>query len=510
MSNESIPNSDRREFLKQAAGTVIAAGIAGIPARSYARIIGANDRITIGQLGCGGRSSGHVHMVQEAAKQTPVETIATCDLWSLAREARAAQVKAAFNNEPKTYQYIEQMLANKDIDAVMIATPDFAHAKLCAEVVKAEKDCYVEKPFANVLSEAKEARDIIKASKQMVQVGSQHRSEPFQLAVRDIVRSGRIGDVVHIEQEWNVNMERWRWVGADTGGGPAAGRSGMMARYEAASPEEREKMMAEMRAQRAKMGGRERARYADWQQELWGKPSALKEEDTDWNRWLLGKPYEPFDPHKYLEFRLYKNYSSGIFDQWMSHGSDLVHLFTDSLYPTSVAANGGIFAWRDARENPDTAVAAVTYPKGFLYTFKVNFGNSYRSFSRIMGTNGTMVNYGGEGASLWTVSKEGGPQESGGSVDYTGVPIVSPTSEEEEVVKVDGQPGNGRGPGDDSVVHIMNWFNSIRSRQIPNSNVDYGFAAAVVIIMAAHSYWSGTKLYWNPETEEILERPTYS
>ena len=124
-NTDSIPNSDRREFLKQAAGTVIAAGIAGIPARSYARIIGANDRITIGQLGCGGRSSGHVHMVQEAAKQTHVETIATCDLWSLAREARAAQVKAAFNNEPKTYQYIEQMLANKDIDAVMIATPDF-------------------------------------------------------------------------------------------------------------------------------------------------------------------------------------------------------------------------------------------------------------------------------------------------------------------------------------------------------------------------------------------------
>ncbi len=510
MSNESIPNSDRREFLKQAAGTVIAAGLAGMPARSYARIIGANDRILIGQLGCGGRSSGHVHMVQEAAKQTPVETMAVCDLWSLAREARGAQVKATFNNEPKSYQYIEQMLANKDIDAVMIATPDFAHAKLCAEVVKAEKDCYVEKPFANVLSEAKETRDIVKASKQMVQMGSQHRSEPFQLAARDVVRSGRIGDVVHIEQEWNVNMERWRWVGADTGGGPSASRSGMMAKFAAASPEEREKMMAEYRAQRSQMGERELAKYADWQQELWGKPSALKEEDTDWNRYLLGKPYQPFDPHVYLEFRLYKKFSSGIFDQWMSHGCDLVHLFTDSLYPTSVVANGGIYAWRDGRENPDTAVAAVTYPKGFLYTYKTVFGNSYRSFSRIMGTKGTMVNYGGEGASLWTVSKEGGPQESGGSVDYTGVPIVSPPSDGEEVVMVDGKAGDGRGPGDDSVVHIMNWLNSIRSRQIPNANVDFGFAHSIVIIMAAHSYWSGKKLYWNPETEEIMDAPMYS
>jgi predicted dehydrogenase len=508
--NESIPNPDRRNFLKQAATVAIAAGI---PARSYGRIIGANDRIQLAQLGCGGRSSGHVHMVELASKQTPVETIACCDIWSLAAQARAAQAKAAFNLEPKVYKYSEEMLANKDIDAVMIATGDFQHAKLCAEVVKAGKDCYVEKPFANVLSEAIETRNIVKASKQMVQVGSQHRSEPYQLAVRDIVRSGRIGDVVHIEQEWNVNQERWRWVASDTGGGPGArgGMGGMMAAYQNASPEEKTKMMETFRAQRAQMSEHEAARYADWQVELWGHPSKLREEDTDWNRWLLGKPYEPFDPHKYLEFRLYKNYSSGIFDQWMSHGSDLVHLFTDSLYPTSVVANGGIFAWRDSRENPDTAVASVTYPKGFLYTFKVNFGNSYRSFSRVMGTKGTLVNYGGEGASLWTVSKEGGPQEASGSVDYTSMPIVSPASEGEEVVTVPGaDPPNSRGPGDDSVVHIMNWLNSIRSRQIPNANVDYGFAAAVVIIMAAHSYWSGTKLYWNPETEQILDHPTFS
>ena len=100
------------------------------------------------------------------------------------------------------------MLARPDIDGVMIATGDFQHAKLCAEVVRAGKDCYVEKPFANVLADAKEARDAVKASKQVVQMGSQHRTQPYQLAVRDIVRSGRLGNIVHIEQEWNVNEER--------------------------------------------------------------------------------------------------------------------------------------------------------------------------------------------------------------------------------------------------------------------------------------------------------------
>ncbi len=129
----------------------------------------------------------------------------------------------------------------------------------------------------------------------MVQMGSQHRSEPYQLAVRDIVRSGRIGEIVHIEQEWNVNQERWRFVDMDTG------------------------ISAEM----------EQDRNMEWKKWLYERPSKLREEDTDWKRWLLGKPYRPFDPHVYLEFRLYKDYSSGIFDQWMSHGSDLVHFWTD-------------------------------------------------------------------------------------------------------------------------------------------------------------------------------------
>ncbi|MGP8271913.1 MAG: Gfo/Idh/MocA family protein [Terracidiphilus sp.] len=460
--------------MKQAAGTVLAAGMT---ARSYARVLGANDRIRLAQLGCGGRSRGHVHMAQMASKVTPVETIAVCDIWSLAREKRAAQVKEAFNLDPKSYKYSEEMLANKDIDGVMIATGDFQHAKLCAEVVRTGKDCYVEKPFANVLSEAKETRDLVNASRQMVQVGSQHRSEPYQIAVRDIVRSGRIGEIVHIEQEWNVNEERWRFVNMDTGNSK------------------------EM----------EQDRNMEWKKWLYERPSKLREEDTDWKRWLLGKPDRPFDPHVYLEFRLYKDYSSGIFDQWLSHGSDLVHLWTDEAYPESVVANGGIYAWKDDRENPDTCVAAVTYPKGFLYTYKTIFGNSFRSFSRIQGRDGTIANYGGEGASLFTVSKEGGRHEMGGCPLSMSVPITSPAIDQEEIVKVAGaEPPSTEGPPDDSLVHIMNWLNSMRSRNTPNANVNHGFSASVVSIMAAQSYWSGKKLYWNPATEEILDHPISS
>ena len=318
-------------------------------------------------------------------------------------------MKEVFGAEPQSYKYSEEMLERKDIDGVMIATGDFQHAKLCIDVVKAGKDCYVEKPFANVLSEAREARDVVKASKQVVQMGTQYRSQPYPRAVRDIIRSGRIGSIVHIEQEWSVNEERWRFHPDDTG--------------------RTDEMRADLKMQ--------------WKEWMYGRKSKLREEDTDWKRWLLGKPDAPFDPHVYLEFRLYKKYSSGIFDQWMSHGCDLVHIYTDEAYPDSVVANGGVFVWKDERENPDTCVAAVTYPKGFLYTYKTTFGNSYRGFTRIHGRDGTIVCYGGEGATLYTVSKEGGRHEidtADTEPTYTKLPLVAPAYDHEEVIQVPGAP----------------------------------------------------------------------
>jgi predicted dehydrogenase len=469
--NEAI---GRRTFVKQASGAALAAGLS---AKSYGRVLGANDRIRLGQLGCGDRSQGHVHMVELASRQMKVETVAVCDIWSLAREHRAAQVKRVFNLEPQVYKYSEEMLARADVDGVMIATGDFQHARLCADVVKAGKDCYVEKPFANVLSEAIETRDIVKGSKQIVQMGTQHRSQPYPLAVRDIIRSGRIGKIVHIEQEWNVNEERWRFKPQDTG------------------------LTKEMLID-ANM---------EWKQWLNGRASKLKEADTDWKRWLLGKTYRPFDPHVYLEFRLYKDFSSGIFDQWLSHGCDLVHLWTDEAYPESVMATGGIFTWNDGRENPDTCIAAVTYPKGFLYTYKTIFGNSYRSFSRIMGRDGTIENYGGEGASLFSISREGGthefdPPDSGPF--YNKLPIVGPEKDGEEILRVPDAPSpNSLGPDDDDVGHLANWLQAMTSRTQPNATVEHGFSHALVCIMAAQSYWSGKRLYWDPHSEQILDHP---
>jgi predicted dehydrogenase len=306
-------------------------------------------------------------------------------------------------------------------------------------------------------------------------LGTQYRSEPYHVAVRDIIRSGKIGDIVQIEQQWDFNEERWRFRDDDTG-------------------TSRQMLMDE------KM---------EWRKWLYDRPSQLQEKDTDWKRWLLDKPYRPFDPHVYLEFRLYKDFSSGIIDQFLSHGCDLVHFWMGETCPVSVTSNGGTFIWKDGRENPDTLVTAFTYPKGFLYTYRTTLGNSYRSFSLIQGRNGTIINYGAEGASLFVLTDQGGrseldPWEEGPA--FTEVPLTTPKQDKAEIVKVSGAPPpNSIGPADDDPTHLLNWLQAMRDRKQPSATVDDGFAHSIACIMANQSYWSGKKLFWDPRSETILE-----
>ena len=317
-----------------------------MPAASYTRILGANDRIQIGELGVGHRASGHRAMLKLTSQTDPkFDVRSVCDLWSVNRERAAANVQKIFGGaRPKTFKYSEEMLADKELDAVMIATGDHQHARILAEVVKAGKDCYCEKPMANTLEDAKLARDTVKASKQVVQMGSQWLSCPYQQQVREIIRSGKLGKIVAIEQSWNFNGPRW---------------------------------------------------HVPKSEDI----AAIREEDTDWNRWLLGRAPRPFNPRMYFEFRIFKDFSGGITDQWYSHGSGLAHFYLDTFIPDDTVSNGGIFAWHDVRENPDTFQCASTFAdKQVMYTYSTTFGNGYGDHTIIRGTKGTLYSPGGEGS----------------------------------------------------------------------------------------------------------------
>jgi predicted dehydrogenase len=379
-------------------------------------------------------------MVAQLSNGSNVEMTAVCDLWTGNLERAVALNQKAYGRAPRSLRVPDELLKLKDVDAVIISTPEHSHSPLLKMAVESGKDVYCEKPMGNVLAEAKAARDTVLASKQIVQIGTQHRSEPYQIAARDFIRTGPLGDVTKYEIVWNYHGPRWR------------GRS---------------------------------------------EVKQIREQDTNWHLWLMTKADRPFDPQLYFEFRLYKEFSSGIADQWMSHGIDLCHFFLDEAFPESVTAQGGVFAWHDGRENADTFQALLTYPKGFLVSYATSFGNDAPSFTRIMGKNGTLFNTGGEGSPRWQFVNEIGNHEDDFDVDKkrTNKDILLPGDKELPPA----------GMGDEDLSHLRNWFDCLRSRHQPNATVRHGFSHSVACIMAAQSYWSGKKLYWDPAAEEIVD-----
>jgi hypothetical protein len=169
----------------------------------------------------------------------------------------------------------------------------------------------------------------------------------------------------------------------------------------------------------------------------------------------------------------------------------------DVDYPQSVVANGGIFAWHDGRENPDTFQALFTFANGFMASYSTSFGNDSPSFTRIMGKKATMLNTGGEGSPRWQLVEEKGNHEDDLTVDS------------KRAVKDVLLPGDASlppmGMGDEEPSHMTNWLDCLRSRKQPNATVRHGFAHSVACMMAARSYWTGKRIYWDPKTEAILD-----
>src|ERR671934_1130316 len=174
MQNSDDKKLDRRSFLGKAAG-VVAGSAFGSSALSYNRIIGANDRIALGHVGVGNRGRELHRMVSRLKTKYNVETVAVCDLWKVNRERAAADTERYYGRAPRAFQYLDDLLAVKDVDAVLIATPEHSHSPILKTTVEAGKHAYSEKPMGNVLEEVKAARDAVKKSNLVVQIGTQHR-----------------------------------------------------------------------------------------------------------------------------------------------------------------------------------------------------------------------------------------------------------------------------------------------------------------------------------------------
>ena len=341
----------RRKFLRTA---VAGSAALAMSARSYSRVVGANDRISIGVIGCGSRGVGaHMAGVNEHAKSQNIEITAVCDPWRVRQEVASAQAKEWYGRAARKFTSYRDLLALEDVDAVMIASPDHRHTIHLKAAAEAGKDIYCEKPLAMRLDRLIEACDAVKKAKAVCQIGTQLRSLPSFTGCRELYKTGILGTVGRIEQCRNGEKPYW-----------------------------------------------------------YGYIKDVKQEDLDWKEFLGDRPMRPFDPVLYSGWYGYREFSDGPVPGLGSHFIDLVHYITGAKFPTSCVCLGGTFTWKDEHNFtcPDHVQALWIYPEGFMVSYSTNFGNGSGNSFKIFGDQGVMdmVN--------WTepmISAEGGGKRMG-------------------------------------------------------------------------------------------------
>lgn len=442
--------SSRRKFIKQsaiaAAGTYM--GTMGLTAKSYGNIIGANDRVRVGVIGFSDRFAnsllpGFLNHHQELN----FDIVAVSDLWNYRRGLGENFLKAKLGHDITACRNNEELYGLKDIDAVIVSTADFQHAIHAIEAVNAKCDVYCEKPFAETMSDARAALKAVKSSKQIVQIGSQRRSGDNYKAAEQFIKSGKFGNITMVDLSWNVNQPgRWR-------------RPDLVAK--------------------------------------------LKQEDTDWKRFLINRPFEQWDPRIYLEYRLFWPYSSGMPGQWMSHQIDTVHWFTGLKHPRSVVANGGIYQWKDGRRNWDTTTAVFDYGKendqqnGFQVVFTSRMHNGDENPAEIYYSNGGELNL-----NTNTVSSKGGLKADAASAMHMKPNLLPDLKLTDVVEKVAASANTG---GDKlTSAHMRNWMECVRSRQETHAPVEAGYYHSIANIMTNAAVRTGKKAVFDEVSQEVM------
>lgn len=325
------PTPSRRQFLKTASAGAAAASLS---AAGYARIVGANDRISIGVIGCGARGfRAHMPGVHKHAKEQNLEITAVADPWRPRRETAAEKCKEWYGRRARAFVSYRDLLALDDVDAVMIASCDHQHTTHLEATAKAKKDVYCEKPLAMEVDRLKRACDAVKLSGVVCQIGTQVRSYPTSTGCRELYKTGVLGKVARIEQVRNGTKPYW-----------------------------------------------------------YSRMTEADEKDVDWKEFLMHRPMRPFRADHFTGWYGVRGFSDGPIPGLASHFVDLINYITGSTIPLSAVAQAGTFTWKDEHgfTCPDQVEATWVYPEGFMVNYTTNFGNSSGNCIRFCGDQGTM------------------------------------------------------------------------------------------------------------------------
>lgn len=383
-----------------------ALGTAAFLAFPTARVLGANDRVRVGMIGVGNRGQD---LLGEVQKVPGVQLVAIADVYSRRRDEAKKMAPGI-----QTFDDHRRLLDMKDLDGVIVASPLHIHARHFLDTLAAGKDLYSEKTMTWSISEAEQCLAAAKESSRVVQIGLQFESSGTLVDARKWIADGLVGKITHVES----------WMSRNTPHG-----------------------------------------HGQWVRQ---PPSDCTAQNVNWGAFLNGRPDRAFDPFRFLNWRLFWEFSGGNVTENMVHQIAWIMTALDLPLPSAAYMSGGVFSEKDGREVPDTIAVTLDFPRDIVVTWQSTFSNRHYGLGeRILGSDGTIEHTWGQSDMV--------TGETGEGIRYF----------PETVNRPKGAGITGKSPG---VEHMTNWVECMRSRKTPNASADIGHRSAIAAHMANLSY----------------------
>jgi predicted dehydrogenase len=413
-----------------------------------------NGDIQLALIGCGGQGQGDL---ADAVRNPQVKVVAGCDIYG----GRLERMRELYGKDVYCTREYREILDRKDVDAVIIATPDHWHARISVDALNAGKDVYCEKPMVQKIDEG---RQVVEASRKnperIFQVGSQYASAISFRKIGELLKQGAIGEL-NLVEAW---LDRNTAVGA-------------------------------------------------WQYSI---PLDANPETVDWYRFLGNAPRRPFEPVRLFRWRNYQDYGTAVAGDLFVHLFTGLHTATGSLGPQRIFSTGGLRYWKDGRDVPDMMLATIEYPKtdthpAFTFVMRVNFKSSKPAEDfgfRFVGSQGTITT----DVRSVTISRQPRETEPGYTIgtfskamqeqflrEYRKqYPVQKATT---EALRPARQEVLTSPPGFDAhQTHMRTWLEALRSRKPVFEDAVFGLRAAGPALLCNTSYYESRVCQWDPVT----------
>ncbi len=462
-SKNSGKDLSRRQFLSDT-GKIAGAGLGALILTKSAvpglAAVPPSERITVGCIAVGAR----VHQIMDSILEIPgAEITHICDAYTGRITRTQERLTAAGAKKAKVAKDYREILGDKSVDAVIIGTPDHWHAKIAIEAVQAGKDVYIEKPLTYTVDEGLEIIKAVKKSGRVFQVGSQGISTPVQRKAREVIQSGKLGQITMVRAFYNRNTAGGAWI--------------------------------------------------------YPIPPDAGPNTVNWDQFIGPAPKIPFNLERFFQWRCYKDYSGGIPTDLFVHLCTTIHFLMGVQAPARVMAMGDCYRWKESRDLSDTVNGVLQYnagtsaPEGFMVNLMTTFNNTAIAGQgfQLMGTEGSLAI--GWSSNLefkpeavmeddswvvrsWPEAMEKSYYSDPKMVEYEKKAKARIAMAKPEIIECEEVNG--------TTAHMKNFLDCVKSRQTPEENVEVGHRAAAVAHMINRSIETGSSVVWDFKGQRMM------